>query len=235
MDDLVAFLGREELEPLAQAAVAHAQFETIHAFPDGNGRVGRAMVRSLLRSKRVTGNVTIPVSADLLTNLDRYFDALTEYRRGRPEPIVRLMAEASFSSIANGRALVSDLRSVRDRWSERIQARSDAAAWKVVDILMAQAVIDSPTVQERLGIPAMSANRAIERLVKDGVLKEVSGRYRDRLRGQGSPPGTRRLRRPRSPTDEDDGHPRSVSPPAARGPGSSQDHLITAVEGLDKR
>ncbi|MGA3218487.1 MAG: Fic family protein [Acidimicrobiales bacterium] len=181
MDDLVAFLGREEIEPLAQAAVAHAQFETIHPFPDGNGRVGRAMVHSLLRSKRITRNVTIPVSAGLLTNLDGYFDALIEYRQGRPEPIVRLMAEASFSSIANGRALVSDLRSIRDRWGERIQARSDAAAWKVADILMAQPVIDSPAVQERFGIPAMSANRAIERLVKDGVLKEVTGRYRDRV------------------------------------------------------
>jgi fido (protein-threonine AMPylation protein) len=112
MDDLVAFLGREDIEPLAQAAVAHAQFETIHPFPDGNGRVGRALVHSLLRSKRTTRNVTVPVSAGLLTNLDSYFDALTEYRRGRPEPIVRLVAEASFSSIANSRALVSDLRSV---------------------------------------------------------------------------------------------------------------------------
>ncbi|HXR21704.1 MAG TPA: Fic family protein [Acidimicrobiales bacterium] len=181
MDDLIAFLSREDIETLAQAAVAHAQFETIHPFPDGNGRVGRAMVHSLMRSKRITRNVTIPVSAGLLTNLDSYFDALTEYRLGRPEPIVRLMAEASFSSIANGRALVSDLRSVRDHWGERIHARSDAAAWKVVDILMAQPVIDSPAVQERLGIPVMSANRAIERLVRDRVLKEVTGRYRDRV------------------------------------------------------
>jgi Fic family protein len=181
MDDLVAFLGREDVEPLAQAAVAHAQFETIHPFPDGNGRVGRAIVHSLLRSKRVTRNVTVPVSAGLLTNLDSYFDALTEYRRGRPEPIVRLMSEASLSSIANGRILVSDLRSIRDGWGERIRARSDAAAWKVVDILMAQPVIDSSAVQARLGIPAMSANRAIERLVMDGVLKEVTGRSRDRV------------------------------------------------------
>jgi Fic family protein len=181
MDDLVAFLSREDVEPLAQAAVAHAQFETIHPFPDGNGRVGRAIVHSLLRSKRITRNVTVPVSAGLLTNLGSYFDALTEYRQGRPEHIVRLIADASFSSIANGRVLVSDLRSIRDRWGERIQARSDAAAWKVADILIAQPVVDSPLVQKRLGVPAMSANRAIERLVTDGVLKEVTGRYRDRI------------------------------------------------------
>jgi Fic family protein len=181
MDDLVAFLGREDVEPLVQAAIAHAQFETIHPFPDGNGRVGRAIVHSLLRSKRVTRNVTVPVSAGLLTNVDSYFDALTEYRRGRPEPIVRLMAEASFSSIANGRELVSDLRSVRERWGDQIQARSDAAAWRVADVLIVQPVVDSPAVQERLGVPAMSANRAIDRLVRDGVLKEVTGRRRNRL------------------------------------------------------
>jgi Fic family protein len=181
MEDLVAFLSREDVEPLAQAAVAHAQFETIHPFPDGNGRVGRAIVHSLLRSKRVTRNVTVPVSAGLLTRIDSYFDALTEYRRGRPEYIVRLMAEASFSSIANGRTLVSDLRRIREGWGDRVQARSDAAAWKVADMLMAQPVIDSLAVQELLGIPAMSANRAIERLVDDGVLNEVTGRYRDRI------------------------------------------------------
>lgn len=181
MDDLMAFLGREDIEPLVQAAVAHAQFETIHPFPDGNGRVGRAMIHSLLRSKRVTRNVTIPVSAGLLINLDSYFDALTDYRLGNPEPIVRLMAEASFSSITNGRMLVSDLRSIRRAWDERIQARSDAAAWKVADILVAQPVVDSAAVRGRLGISTMSANRAIERLVKDGVLREVTGRYRDRV------------------------------------------------------
>jgi Fic family protein len=181
MDDLVDFLSREDVEPLAQAAVAHAQFETIHPFPDGNGRVGRAIVHSLLRSKRVTRNVTVPVSAGLLTRLDNYFDALTEYRRGRPEYIVRLTAEASFSSIANGRTLVSDLRSIREGWGDRVQARSDAAAWKVADMLIAQPIIDSLAVQELLGIPAMSANRAIERLVDDGVVKEVTGRYRDRI------------------------------------------------------
>lgn len=181
IDDLVAFLGREDIEPLTQAAVAHAQFETIHPFPDGNGRVGRALAHSLLRSKRITRNVTIPVSAGLLTNLDSYFDALTEYRLGHPEPIVRLVAEASFSSITNGRALVSELRSVRDRWGEQIHARSDAAAWKAADILLVQPVVDSPAVQARLGVPAMSANRAIKRLVNDGVLKEVTGRHRNRV------------------------------------------------------
>lgn len=143
--------------------------------------MGRAIVHSLLRAKRITRNVTVPVSASLLTDIDHYFDALAEYRRGRPEPTVRLIADASFSSIANGRELVSELRTIRERWGDRVRARSDAAAWKVADVLIAQPVIDSPTVQERLAIPAMSANRAIDRLVRDGVLDEVTGRRRDRL------------------------------------------------------
>ena len=63
MADLVTFMARNDLPPLVQAAVAHAQFETIHPFPDGNGRCGRALVHSLLRGKGLTRKVTVPVSA----------------------------------------------------------------------------------------------------------------------------------------------------------------------------
>ena len=68
IDDLVAFVKRDDLPLLAQAAVAHAQFETIHPFPDGNGRTGRALIHSMLRGHGLTQNVTVPVSAGLLTD-----------------------------------------------------------------------------------------------------------------------------------------------------------------------
>jgi Fic family protein len=180
MGDLVVYLARNDFEPLVQAAVAHAQFETIHPFPDGNGRVGRALVHAVLSGKELTRNVTVPVSAGLLTDLDSYFAALTDYRRGRPEPIVRLMAEASFSAIGNGRQLVHDLRSTRQSWNLRIKARSDATAWRVADLLLQQPVIDSPAVMSALKVPAMTADRAISTLAGAGVLSKVSGRSRNR-------------------------------------------------------
>jgi Fic family protein len=180
MDDLVAYAERSDIEPFVQAAIAHAQFETIHPFPDGNGRVGRALVHALLHAKELTRNVTVPVSAGLLVDVDRYFAALTDYRLGRPESIVRRMAEASFSAIGNGRQLVSDLRSTRQSWNSRITARSDASAWRVADLLLQRPVIDSPTVMSALRVPAMTADRSIAALVKAGVLSKVSGRSRNR-------------------------------------------------------
>ncbi len=124
--DLERFLARDDLPVLVQAAIAHAQFETIHPFTDGNGRTGRALVHSLLRAKELTRHVTVPVSAGLLADTRRYFEALTAYRDGDPEPIVERLANASFAAINNGRALVDELHTVRASWDEAISARRGA-------------------------------------------------------------------------------------------------------------
>jgi Fic family protein len=180
IDDLCAFMARNDLPPLVQAAVAHAQFETIHPFPDGNGRTGRALVHSLLRGKGLTRKVTVPVSAGLLSNTAAYFEALTSYRAGDPEPIVAMMSHASFAAVNNGRQLVTELHGLRARWDERITARRDATAWRVADVLLGQPVVDSPTLQRDLRVSAPVALGAIDQLVTAGVLTKVSGKYRDR-------------------------------------------------------
>lgn len=82
------FMRRDDIPALTQAAIAHAQFETIHPFEDGNGRTGRAMVGALLRNKGVTEKVTIPISSGLLTDLRSYFEALSRYRDGEIQLIV---------------------------------------------------------------------------------------------------------------------------------------------------
>ena len=178
--DLVRFLDRDDVPPLTQAAIAHAQFETVHPFPDGNGRVGRALIHALLRGKGLTRLVTVPVSSGLLVDTDGYFSALGEYRMGDPAPMVRRLADASFAAIANGRALVRELHELRNSWDERVKVRRGATAWSVADMLLRQPVIDSALIQRELEVPAMTANRAIEALVDARVLTKVSGNYRDR-------------------------------------------------------
>src|SRR4029453_10153116 len=106
MDDLMAFARRDDMPVLVQVAVAHAQFETIHPFSDGNGRTGRALVQAMLRGKDITRSVTVPVSAGLLTDVNAYHDALTSYRAGDIEPIVEQIAVASDDAIRNAKALV---------------------------------------------------------------------------------------------------------------------------------
>ncbi|PRY63858.1 Fic family protein [Glaciihabitans tibetensis] len=181
MDDLIVFANRTDLPRLAQTAIVHAQFETIHPFPDGNGRVGRALVQAMLRSGQLTRNVTVPVSAGLLHNTGRYFDALGAYRQGDVTPIVRAIAEASFAAVHNGRQLVADLEAVRQGWAERITARRDSAIHRLVDVLLRQPVIDAATAADHLGISVVNAQLAVDRLVAMDVLTQVTSGRRNRI------------------------------------------------------
>jgi len=115
MQDLVEYAGRTDLPPLGLAAIAHAQFESIHPFPDGNGRTGRALIHAILRARGLTRQVTVPVSAGLLTDTDGYFATLTAYRDGDPLSIIGALAAASERALVNARLLVEDLRSALRR------------------------------------------------------------------------------------------------------------------------
>jgi Fic family protein len=181
MADLLQFARRDDLPVLAHAAVTHAQFETIHPFADGNGRTGRAMLHAMLRSRELVRNVTVPISAGLLTDPGRYFDALTSYRDGDPSAIVERIAEASLLSVANGRQLADDIAHIRRTWHDSIRTRRDAAAWRLADLMLRRPVVDADLVARELKIPAYSARTAIDRLVDAGVLTEFTGLRRNRM------------------------------------------------------
>jgi Fic family protein len=181
MGDLVTFMRRYDVPPFVLAAVAHAQFETIHPFPDGNGRTGRSLLHALLRAKGLTTSVTVPVSAGILTDTDRYFTSLTAYREGEPGAIVELLATSAFAAVDNGRRLVADLQDAREAWSERITARRDAAAHRLADLLIHQPVITSAIVQEQLDVAPSNALAAIDHLVGHDILKKVSVGSRNRV------------------------------------------------------
>lgn len=183
MADLVAFIRRDDMPALVQATIAHAQFETIHPFPDGNGRTGRALIHSMLRGKGLTRTVTVPVSAGLLADTDAYFASLSAYREGSPTTIVELIAEASFRAIYSGRTLSRDLAVIRMDWNDRISVRRGAAAHRLADLLVRQPVVDSPLVQRELAVAATNANTAIEHLAEKGILTKVSGNFRNRKWG----------------------------------------------------
>jgi Fic family protein len=181
MDDLVRFTGRTDLPLLSQAAIAHAQFETVHPFADGNGRTGRALIHSMLRGHGLTRNVTVPVSAGLLTDTRGYFDTLTAYREGKPAAIVEKLAQASLTAVSTGRQLVAELRTIRASWNEKIRARRGAGAWRLADALIRQPVVDAATVAEALDVTPENALRAITPLMEAGVITEFTGFARNRM------------------------------------------------------
>ncbi|MGO2110164.1 MAG: Fic family protein [Pseudoclavibacter sp.] len=181
LDDLMVFARRADIPGLAHAALAHAQFETIHPFVDGNGRTGRALVQAMLRRDDITRRITAPISAGLLRDIEGYFHALTAFRHGDATPILRTFATAALQAADFGTRLAHALDDVRAVLLERAGARRGSAPRGLIDSLIAQPVITSAYVERRLGVPKATTHRAIERLVERGVLQEMSGRRRGRV------------------------------------------------------
>lgn len=171
IEDLLAFVHRDDLPVIAQVAIAHAQFETIHPFPDGNGRTGRALLHAMLRTKGLTRFVSVPVSSGLLADTSSYFDALTRYREGDIDAIVSTVARASLFGVDNGRALVADLNAVRAKWdAQLIGVRSDSGARRLATGLFRFPVISAAEARSILGI-SKNEHRHIEVLVDRGILR----------------------------------------------------------------
>lgn len=182
MADLVAFLGRLDIPVLAHVAIAHAQFETIHPFPDGNGRTGRAIVQAMLRRSQVTANITVPVSAGLLHDVEGYYGALNAYRHGDVRPIVAAFARAASYAVVNGRQLVRDIRSIEADWELKIHGlRSDAAARRVSVLAIAHPVLNYDIVARELAVSPATAFRALGTLVDRGVLRAANSQRRNRI------------------------------------------------------
>ncbi|PJI85548.1 Fic family protein [Luteimicrobium subarcticum] len=181
LDDLCAFARRADVTGLLRAAVVHAQFETVHPFEDGNGRTGRALIHTVLRSAGLVTHATVPVSAGLLGNVQRYFDALTAYRDGHLDPLVTEVAHGARAAVANGRALAAQVVELRDRWRDTLTVRSDSTAWRLVDHLFTQPVVNAAHVASALGVSDRGARNAVDALEHAGVLTPVTVGRRNRV------------------------------------------------------
>ncbi|WP_203338482.1 Fic family protein [Nocardioides limicola] len=170
--DLCAFSERTDLPLLAQAALAHAQFETIHPFNDGNGRAGRALVHLMLRNGGATTRTTVPVSAGLLSDTDAYYDALTAYRSGNPNPIIEEFNRATLAAVRNGRQLATDLTTLHGGWANNLRARRDAAAWRVLPFLLRQPSVTSKLIQDTFKVTQPAADNALRQLQEAGALSK---------------------------------------------------------------
>lgn len=171
IEDLSLFIARSDAPVMAAVAIAHAQFETIHPFTDGNGRTGRALVQAMFRHRGITRNVAIPVSAGILTDVPRYHQALTEYRSGDVNPIIRIFSEAAFRAVDNSAQLVDDLRRIRIGWDSRLTARKNSNAWRLLDILVEHPVLNSAAAAAELGVAQPNIYPPLKALVDAGIVK----------------------------------------------------------------
>ncbi len=188
--DLVSFANRTDVDPVAQAAITHAQFEVIHPFGDGNGRVGRALVAWVL-TRRLALLVPPPVSVAIAADVGGYTAGLVGFRLGDLRSWVTWFADAVASGGRSQRALVERVDKTTARWraalaSTERQTRSDAAVFAALDLIPRHLVLTSRVLAEQLGITPKSALATLHRLVNVGVLSEHGTLRRT---GPGQPAG----------------------------------------------
>ena len=192
IEDLVAYVNRDDVDPVAQAAIAHAQFEVIHPFADGNGRVGRVLIAWTL-VRRLALVTPPPVSARIAADGGGYTSGLVLFRTGDHDAWVRWFTEAVSGAGRAQQELVASVERLQGEWKERLSAprdgarrvRSDAAAWRTLDLLPRRLVLTGPVVASELGVPLKSANAALHELVDAGILVE-HGTLRGSARGRPS-------------------------------------------------
>lgn len=171
IDDCVAFAHRDDVESLVRSAIAHAQFETIHPFTDGNGRTGRALVQSMLRGSGVTTSVAVPVSAGLLADVEGYHRALDAYRAGDVHPIIEAFAHAASRAVVNSRGLVTEIDAARAAWDERLSVRRSSNAWRLLDAFAAAPVLTAAAAAERIGVARPNVYPPLRALADAGIVR----------------------------------------------------------------
>ncbi len=183
MNDLLAFANRDDVPALVQAAIAHAQFESIHPFTDGNGRIGRALINTVLRRRGATTRVVVPLASALVARRDRYFDVLNAYRTGDVRPLVAIFAESSGIAAAESQVTADRLGEIRQEWRTMVNARAGSAASQLLAQLPLRPILSYEDASALVDAPRSSVFAAINRLHDAGVLRPLTDRKRDQVWG----------------------------------------------------
>ncbi|MEJ1089713.1 Fic family protein [Microbacterium sp. Mu-80] len=179
--DLIAYLNRDDVPVMVQAAIGHAQFESIHAFTDGNGRIGRALVSAVLRRRGVTRNAIVPLASGLLARREDYFSSLDSYRGGDPAPVIELFARSADVAANCSRPTIARLKSMPDEWIKELKPRAGSAAANLISAFYDHPVLSSDEIEHYAGAVASNTNRAISQLEQYGFIQEITGRKRNRV------------------------------------------------------
>lgn len=195
VDDLVADLvdfvnTRQDLSPTVVAAVAHAQFESIHPFHDGNGRVGRCLVHTVLR-RGGFGPVMPPVSIAIANMGRRYVDGLNAFRRNDLDGWISIFAPAITLACEATTGLARRLEDLRRQWGSTLRTarttagrrapRSDSALVASLDVLADLPAFHAKDLAERLGVTWRAAQDAVVELQNAGIVRQVTAGRGNRL------------------------------------------------------
>ena len=173
--DLVAFINRDDLPGVAQAAIAHAQFETIHPFLDGNGRVGRCLIHVILRRRGIAPRFVPPISVVLAARSSQYIGGLVGYREGNVAEWCASFAGGCERAAHLSVELAQTIRALQATWYERSgKPRRDSAAARIITLLPAQPIASAATMRAAIGASHRRALEGLKMLAEVGVVRQIS-------------------------------------------------------------
>lgn len=191
LEDLSSFCEGDDLPAVAQAAIAHAQFETIHPFGDGNGRTGRALIHVVLRRRGLAPRVIVPVSLVLATQARDYIGGLTATRYiGDPgsDPAVKglnrwvgLFAAACHRAVDEALGFEKRIEEIQDGWRKAVgRIRRNSAVDLLIGALPGAPILTVNSAAGLIGRSFERTNEAIARLRDSGVLRPITVGRRNR-------------------------------------------------------
>lgn len=179
LDDLFAFANRDDMSALAQAAIVHAQFESIHPFTDGNGRIGRALIHAVLRKRRVTRHLTVPIASGLVSHRDQYFQALNDYRAGNASTIVTMLASAASIATRESHQTAKEVVEIRERWQGLLgRPYAGTPAYRLLDLAVEEPIVNLELLRDRLELEEPLIKAVVDEATKAGVLMRSRGARR---------------------------------------------------------
>ena len=190
LEDLAAFMNRNDVPAVVQAALAHAQFESIHPFADGNGRCGRALIQIALQRGGVPCESMPPISLSLATAKAGYLAALGAYQHCLTDDEealaidnwVALFCECVLAACDDMDGIRADLQRIRGGWEERLgRVRRDSAVDLLLDEIQAMPYFTCETMERETGRSKQAIALAVTRLLECGVIAQANRGKRSRV------------------------------------------------------
>lgn len=179
LDDLSVFANRDDMPALVQAAIVHAQLESVHPFTDGNGRIGRALINAVFRRRGLTVRTVVPVASALVADRERYFSLINTYRAGHVGAFIDDLARSTIVAAEEARESARRFRELPAEWKALVRPRLGSGAAALIDALLTHPIITAELVDKITGASSQ-AYRAITQLESAGLIREITGRKRDR-------------------------------------------------------
>ena len=177
------FHSESEYPPLIRLALIHYQFEAIHPFLDGNGRIGRLLMALLLCTERLLSQPVLYLSAYFEKHREEYYQRLFAVsQRGCWEDWIKFFLQAVAVQAADGSSRAGRLLQLWQAYRDRMQgARTSGLLLRLIDRLFASPAVTIPDTAHSLAITQRSARLMFEKLVEAGMLQEATGQRRNRV------------------------------------------------------